>query len=57
MNVKRFKVDFIDGSFREYHFQLTQSQVDLLNYLINNNVDTYDAKMSIVDDAINYEII
>ena len=57
MNEKRFKVNFTDGCFREFHFQLTQSQVDLLNYLVKNNVDTYDAEMSIVDDTTDYEII
>ena len=55
MNEKRFKVAFIDGDFKEFRFQLTQSQVRLLKYLIENNVDTYDAKMYIVDDTTNYE--
>lgn len=57
MEEKRFKVKFIDGGFREFCFQLTQSQVKLLKYLIENDVDTYDAEMSIVNDTIDYEII
>lgn len=57
MDEKRIKVDFMDGSSREYHFQLTQSQVDLLNYLVKNGIDTYDAEVSIVNDTIDYEII
>ena len=57
MEEKRFKVDLIDGSRMCYHFKLTQSQVDLLNYLVKNNVETYDAEMSIVDDTTDYEII
>lgn len=57
MEEKRFKVDLID-SFRVcYHLQLTQSQVDLLKYLIEKNVDTYNAEMSIISDTIDYKII
>lgn len=57
MEEERFKVNFIDGSRMCHHFKLTQSQIDLLNYLIKYNIETYDAEMSIVNETINYEII
>lgn len=57
MEEKRFKVNFIDGSRMYHHFKLTQSQIDLLNYLIKYNIETYDAEMSIISDTIDYEII
>lgn len=57
MEEKRFKVNFIDGSRMCHHFKLTQSQIDLLNYLIKCNIETYDAEMSIISDTIDYEII
>lgn len=57
MEEKRFRVNFIDGYRKCYHFQLTQSQIDLLNYLVKNNVDTDNADMPVIDDTIDYEII
>lgn len=57
MEEKRFKVNFIDGSRMCHHFKLTQSQIDLLNYLVKNDIDTYDAEVSIINETIDYEII
>lgn len=57
MEEKRFKVDFTDGSYRCCHFQLTQSQIDLLNYLVKNDICTYNAEMPIINDTSDYIII
>lgn len=57
MEEKRFKVNFIDGSRICHHFELTQSQIDLLNYLVKNEIDTYDAEVFIINETIDYEII
>ena len=57
MEEKRFKVDFTDGSYRCCHFQLTQSQIDLLNCLVKNDICTYNAEMPIINDTSDYIII
>ncbi len=54
MEEKRFKVDFTDGSYRCCHFLLTQSQMDLLSYLVKNDISTYNAEMPIINDTDDY---
>ena len=57
MEEKRFIVNLVDGDNNDYYLQLTQSQINLLNYLIKNEVEIFNAEITVLGDITDYVVI